>query len=121
MENFRPFFQTVRGPIDGTLTWVESLLLSVPTLAMVALLGLLAWQFASRAIAIGAVVSLLIVAMLGILKSGAAYVPIDPAHPDARIADMLADCRPVAVVVEAAGEARSGSYTNLTLPTICSV
>ena len=66
VENFRPFFQTVRGPIDGTLTWVESLLLSVPTLAMVALLGLLAWQFASRAIAIGAVVSLLIVAMLGI-------------------------------------------------------
>ena len=45
---------------------MESLLLSVPTLAMVALLGLLAWQFASRAIAIGAVVSLLIVAMLGI-------------------------------------------------------
>ena len=66
VDNFRPFFQTVRGPIDGTLTWVESLLLSVPTLAMVALLGLLAWQFASRAIAIGAVVSLLIVAMLGI-------------------------------------------------------
>ena len=47
-----------------------------------------------------------IVAMLGILKSGAAYVPIDPAHPDARIADMLADCRPVAVVVEAAGAER---------------
>ena len=66
VENFRPFFQSVRAPIDSTLTWVESLLLSVPTLAMVALLGLLAWQFAGRAIAVGAVVSLLIVAMLGI-------------------------------------------------------
>ena len=66
VENFRPFFQSVRGPIDTTLSGVESLLLSVPTLAMIALLGLLAWQFASRSIALGAVVSLLIVAMLGI-------------------------------------------------------
>lgn len=66
VENFRPFFQTVRAPIDGTLTWVEGLLTGVPTLAMVALLGLLAWQFAGRAVALGAVASLLVVAMLGI-------------------------------------------------------
>ena len=49
VEHFRPFFQTVRGPIDATLQGVEGLLQSVPTLAMVALLGLLAWQFAGRA------------------------------------------------------------------------
>ena len=66
VENFRPFFQTVRVPIDATLTWVENLLMTLPTLAMIALLGLLAWQFAGRLIAVGAVVSLLIVAMLGI-------------------------------------------------------
>mgnify|MGYP000222705789 CR=1 FL=1 len=36
VQNFRPFFQTVRAPIDGTLTWVEGLLTGVPTLAMVA-------------------------------------------------------------------------------------
>ena len=66
VQNFRPFFQTVRAPIDGTLTWVESLLTSVPTLAMVALMGLLAWQFAGRAIALGTVASLMVVALLGI-------------------------------------------------------
>ena len=66
VQNFRPFFQTVRVPIDGTLSWVEGLLTSVPALAMIALLGLLAWQFAGRLIAVGAVVSLLVVAMLGI-------------------------------------------------------
>lgn len=66
VQNFRPFFQTVRVPIDGTLNSVESLLTSIPSLAMIALLGVLAWQFAGRLIAIGAVVSLLIVAMLGI-------------------------------------------------------
>ena len=66
VQHFRPFFQTVRGPIDSTLSGVEGLLLSVPTLAMVGLLGLLAWQFAGRAMALGAVVSLLVIAMLGI-------------------------------------------------------
>ncbi|WP_256368854.1 glycine betaine/L-proline ABC transporter permease ProW [Acidovorax sp. SRB_24] len=66
VQHFRPFFQTVRGPIDSTLTGVEGLLQSVPSLAMVALLGLLAWQFAGRALAVGTVVSLLLVAMLGI-------------------------------------------------------
>ena len=66
VQNFRPFFQTVRVPIDGTLSWVESLLTSIPALAMITLLGLLAWQFAGRLIAAGAVVSLLVVAMLGI-------------------------------------------------------
>lgn len=64
--HFRPFFQSVRIPIDGTLSWVENMLTSIPALAMIALLGLVAWQFAGRLIAIGAVISLLIVAMLGI-------------------------------------------------------
>ena len=66
VQNFRPFFQTVRGPIDTTLSGVESALLAVPTPVMVALLGLIAWQCAGRGVAIGATVSLLLVAMLGI-------------------------------------------------------
>ena len=66
VEHFRPFFQSVRAPIDGTLTWVEHMLTSVPTLGMIALVGLLAWQFAGRALAVGTVISLLLVAMLGI-------------------------------------------------------
>ncbi len=39
-----------------------------------------------------------IVAILAVLKSGAAYLPIDPAVPDTRIEFMLADARPVAAV-----------------------
>ncbi|SFC42733.1 glycine betaine/proline transport system permease protein [Polaromonas sp. OV174] len=66
VENFRPFFQTIRGPIDSTLGSVEGLLQSVPALAMIALIGLLAWQFTGRVLAVGTVLALLLVAMLGI-------------------------------------------------------
>ncbi len=66
VTHFRPFFQTVRAPIDATLTGVESLLTSVPSMVMIAVMVLLAWQFAGRAIAIGTLVSLAVVALLGI-------------------------------------------------------
>ncbi|WP_156752036.1 amino acid adenylation domain-containing protein, partial [Mycobacterium sp. E2497] len=42
-----------------------------------------------------------IVAILGVLKSGAAYLPIDPALPGARIEFMLTDTAPVAAVTTA--------------------
>ena len=66
VAHFRPFFQSVRAPIDGTLDGVEKLLTGAPMPLLVALVGLLAWQFAGRGIAIGAVVSLLLVHLLGI-------------------------------------------------------
>ncbi|MQY03032.1 non-ribosomal peptide synthetase [Actinomadura macrotermitis] len=44
----------------------------------------------------------LIVALLAVLRTGAAYLPVDPEHPAARIAAMLADARPVAVLGTAA-------------------
>ncbi|MEV6599790.1 amino acid adenylation domain-containing protein [Actinoplanes sp. NPDC051346] len=44
----------------------------------------------------------LAVAVLAVAKAGAAYLPIDPAYPAARIAHMLADGRPVVVLATAA-------------------
>ena len=45
----------------------------------------------------------LVVALLAVVRSGAAYLPLDPAYPAARTTYMLADAQPVAVVVDAAG------------------
>ncbi|WP_156752523.1 amino acid adenylation domain-containing protein, partial [Mycobacterium sp. ACS1612] len=57
----------------------------------------------------GAVVALMftrsidaIVAMTAVLKTGAAYLPVDPALPDKRIGFLLADTAPVVVVTTAA-------------------
>ncbi|AGB20799.1 amino acid adenylation enzyme/thioester reductase family protein,thioester reductase-like protein [Mycobacterium sp. JS623] len=47
-----------------------------------------------------------IVAILAVLKTGAAYLPIDPAHPDARIGFMLSDAEPVAALTTADLRAR---------------
>ncbi|MER5783107.1 amino acid adenylation domain-containing protein, partial [Streptomyces mobaraensis] len=40
----------------------------------------------------------LMVALLGVLKAGAAYLPLDLDHPAGRLTDMAADAAPVAVV-----------------------
>ncbi|HEY4575090.1 MAG TPA: amino acid adenylation domain-containing protein, partial [Thermoanaerobaculia bacterium] len=42
----------------------------------------------------------MVVALLGVLKAGAAYVPLDPDYPAERLAAMLADARPVAVLAQ---------------------
>jgi amino acid adenylation domain-containing protein len=43
----------------------------------------------------------LVVALLAVLKAGAAYVPIDPAYPAERIAFMIEDARPALIVTSA--------------------
>jgi len=65
VTHFRPFFQVVRTPIDGTLTGMTDALLAAPWPLMVLLLTLIAWQFAGRGTAIGTLVSLLVVVVLG--------------------------------------------------------
>jgi amino acid adenylation domain-containing protein len=41
----------------------------------------------------------MVVAMLAVLKAGAAYLPIDTSYPSDRVGDMLVDAEPVAVLV----------------------
>ncbi|MBR0565780.1 glycine betaine/L-proline ABC transporter permease ProW [Azoarcus sp. L1K30] len=65
VDHFRPAFQAIRVPIDATLTGIEHGLLAVPPLLMIALLGLIAWQASGRRLAIGSVLSLLLIGFIG--------------------------------------------------------
>ncbi|WP_414445213.1 amino acid adenylation domain-containing protein [Burkholderia sp. 22PA0106] len=47
-----------------------------------------------------------LVAVLAVLKAGGAYVPLDPQLPDERLARMLRDCAPAAVLADHASVAR---------------
>jgi amino acid adenylation domain-containing protein len=58
----------------------------------------------------------LLAALLGVLKSGAAYLPLDPHYPAARLAAMLADARPPAVVADVVGSARLPEHHLPVLP-----
>ncbi|MGA5462667.1 amino acid adenylation domain-containing protein, partial [Mycobacterium sp. NPDC050041] len=51
-----------------------------------------------------------VVAILAVLKTGAAYLPIDAAHPDARIEFVLGDARPVVAVTTAAQRPRLAGF-----------
>jgi len=43
----------------------------------------------------------MVVALLGILKAGAAYLPLDPDYPEERLAYMLRDARPACMLTSA--------------------
>lgn len=66
VEHFRPLFQAVRAPIDATLSGMGYVLLAAPALVVIAIIGLLAWQFTSRTLAAGTVLALLLMSMLGV-------------------------------------------------------
>ncbi|MFE7593453.1 amino acid adenylation domain-containing protein, partial [Kitasatospora sp. NPDC057512] len=52
----------------------------------------------------------LVVAVLAVLKTGAAYLPVDPDYPAARIAYMLEDARPTVVLDDLAAVTPDGEH-----------
>ncbi|WP_447001975.1 non-ribosomal peptide synthase/polyketide synthase [Saccharothrix isguenensis] len=52
----------------------------------------------------------LVVAVLAVVKTGAAYLPIDPAYPAARVAAVLEDAAPIVVLDSADSLRGTGSY-----------
>jgi amino acid adenylation domain-containing protein len=98
------FAQARRAP-DAVAVVCEGVTLSYGVLAARA--RSLGRRLAAQGIGRGALVGVLVprsvdmvVAVLGVLASGAAYVPLDPAYPAERLAFMIADARLAAVLVD---------------------
>ncbi|MGW7428025.1 amino acid adenylation domain-containing protein [Streptomyces sp. NPDC054861] len=58
-----------------------------------------------------------VVALLAVLKAGAAYVPIDPRYPAAQVASMLGETRPRVVLVPSETETFIGTGTGIDIAT----
>jgi pristinamycin I synthase-3/4 len=54
----------------------------------------------------------LVVAVLGIWKAGAAYLPLDPGHPRARLEAIISDAQPIAVVTQSSIRERLPHHVN---------
>ncbi|NLC28712.1 MAG: glycine betaine/L-proline ABC transporter permease ProW, partial [Campylobacteraceae bacterium] len=65
VTNFRDFFQTIRVPIDITLSSIESTLLSANVWVIMLIFILIAWQVSSLRLAVGAFLSLLFIGFTG--------------------------------------------------------
>jgi amino acid adenylation domain-containing protein len=52
----------------------------------------------------------LITAVIGILKTGAAYIPMDPEYPDERLITMMKDARPAVLITSSGHAGRFGEY-----------
>ncbi|WP_214454804.1 glycine betaine/L-proline ABC transporter permease ProW [Aeromonas dhakensis] len=65
VENLRPLFQLIRAPVELTLNGMTHLLQTVPSTLMIGLLTLIAWQLVNGRMALGTLVSLVMVGLIG--------------------------------------------------------
>ena len=68
VDNYRPFFQAIRLPINVTLQGIQSVFLAIPPLIFLIFLGLLAWQLAGGRIAAYSVIALSFIGLIGAWK-----------------------------------------------------
>lgn len=65
VNHFRPVFQSIRLPVDYILSAFQQLLLGMPAPVAIVLFALIAWQIASPAMGIAALISLMAIGAIG--------------------------------------------------------
>lgn len=66
VPNFRPLFQALQWPVDQVLDGLQTLLISLPFLVVLAVVGLFAWRYAGRGVAIFSIVSLVLIDLMNV-------------------------------------------------------
>jgi len=66
VTNFRPQFQILKLPIEKALDSIDHFLNFLPPMAIILAIGLLAWRFAGRGVAIFSVLALTFIGFLGL-------------------------------------------------------
>ena len=66
VDNYRPFFQSIKWPVDQMLRGFDWALNSVPPTVMIIVFGLIAWQVAGARLAAGIALSLGFVGLIGV-------------------------------------------------------
>ncbi len=66
VDNYRPFFQAVKAPIDSMLQSFMAALGAVPPMVVIIVVALIAWQIAGIRLAIGLAATLLFVGFIGV-------------------------------------------------------
>lgn len=66
VSHFRTFFTVAKAPIDWVLSAVENGLSSTPPLILIAILSLITWQMAGKKVAIGTLISLIFLGLIGV-------------------------------------------------------
>ncbi|EKP0276295.1 glycine betaine/L-proline ABC transporter permease ProW [Aeromonas bestiarum] len=65
VENLRPLFQLIRAPVEVTLNGMTHLLQTMPSTLMIGMLTLIAWQLVNGRMAIGTLLSLVGIGLIG--------------------------------------------------------
>ncbi len=66
VDNYRPFFQAVKYPIDQLLQWLSALLTAVPPSLMIVVFALVSWQLGGRNLAITVSAALIAAGLIGV-------------------------------------------------------
>ncbi len=69
VDNFRPFFQTIRIPISWVLTEIRGLLLAIPPLISLLLISLMTWKIAGQGVGIYSLLALTLIGFIGLWEA----------------------------------------------------
>jgi len=96
--------------IFGDVGWSYGQLDDISSRLAVCLRSRFALQPEQRVAVVAKRSHLLIAALLGIMKAGCGYAPIDPRHPIERVARMIDDVDPAVLIVDAENAAAAARY-----------